>query len=44
VIDTVIVSSDDPVVVTPSEDWPVKRFAVRGRPYHDIPDVLVREE
>lgn len=44
VVDTLIVSSDDPVVVTPPEEWPVKRMAVRGRPYHDIPDVLVREE
>ena len=32
------------VVVTPSEDWPVKRFAVRGRPYHDIPDILIRDD
>ena len=44
VVDTLIVASGDPVVVTPSEDWPVKRLAVRGRPYHDIPDVLIREE
>jgi Xaa-Pro dipeptidase len=44
VVDTLIVASDDPVVVTPCEDWPVKRLAVRGRPYHDIPDVLIREE
>ena len=44
VVDTLIVAIDEPVVVTPSEDWPVKRLAVRGRPYHDIPDVLVREE
>jgi hypothetical protein len=43
-VDTLIVASDDPVVVTPCEDWPVKRLAVRGRPYHDIPDVLIREE
>lgn len=44
VVDTLIVSSDEPVVVTPSEDWPVKRLAVRGRPYHDIPDALIRDE
>lgn len=44
VVDTVIVTSGEPVVVTPSEDWPVKRLAVRGGPYHDIPDVLIREE
>jgi Xaa-Pro aminopeptidase len=44
VVDTLIVAIDEPVVVTPPEDWPVKRLAVRGRPYHDIPDVLVRDE
>jgi Xaa-Pro aminopeptidase len=44
VVDTLIVASDNPVVVTPSEEWPVKRLAVRGRPYHDIPDVLIRED
>jgi Xaa-Pro aminopeptidase len=44
VVDTLIVASDDPVVVTPSEDWPIKRLAVRGRPYHDIPDILIRDE
>jgi Xaa-Pro aminopeptidase len=44
VVDTLIVAIDEPVVVTPPEEWPVKRLAVRGRPYHDIPDVLVRDE
>ena len=44
VVDTVIVTSGEPVIITPSEDWPVKRLAVRGGPYHDIPDVLIRED
>jgi Xaa-Pro dipeptidase len=44
VVDTVIVTTNEPVLVTPTEDWPVKRLAVHGGPYHDIPDILVREE
>lgn len=44
VVDTVIVTGSEPVVVTPPDEWPVKRLALRGGPYHDIPDVLVREE
>lgn len=43
VVDTVIVTSSEPLVVTPSEEWPVKRLSVRGGPYHDIPDILIRE-
>jgi Xaa-Pro dipeptidase len=44
VVDTVLVATAEPVPVTPPDEWPVKRLAVRGGPYHDIPDVLVREE
>jgi Xaa-Pro aminopeptidase len=44
IVDTVIVTSGEPVLVTPSEDWPVKRLAVRGGPYHDIPDIVIRDE
>jgi hypothetical protein len=44
VVDTLIVTDGEPLVVTPPEDWPLKRIAVRGGPFHDIPDVLVREE
>lgn len=44
IVDTVIVSSGEPVLITPPQDWPVKRMAVRGGPFHDIADVLVREE
>ena len=44
IVDTAIVTSAEPVMVTPAEDWPVKRLAVRGGPYHDIPDILVRED
>jgi len=43
VVDTLIVTADEPDVLTPPEDWPVKRVAVRNGPYHDIPDVLIRE-
>lgn len=44
VVDTLIVASDEPVPITPPSEWPVKRLAVRGRPYHDIPDALIRDE
>lgn len=44
VVDTVIVTSAEPIVLTTPEDWPVKRLAVRGGPYHDIADILVREQ
>jgi Xaa-Pro aminopeptidase len=44
VVDTVIATSGDPLVVTPCEDWPIKRLSIRGGPYHDIPDVLIRQE
>lgn len=41
VVDTLIVTDGEPIVVTPPEDWPVKRLAVRNGPYHEIADVLV---
>ena len=43
VVDTVIVTEAEPIAVTPPEDWPIKRLALRGGPYHDIPDVLIRD-
>jgi Xaa-Pro dipeptidase len=43
IVDTVIATTGDSVIVTPPEDWPVKRLAVRNGPYHDIPDILIRE-
>lgn len=43
-IDTVIVTDGEPVPVTPLDEWPLKRLAIRGGPYHDIADVLVRED
>lgn len=42
-VDTLIVAGDEPVVVTPPTEWPVKRLIVRGGPPHDVPDVLIRE-
>ncbi len=42
VVDTLLVADGEPVVVTPPEEWPVKRLTVRGGPRHDIPDILVR--
>jgi Xaa-Pro aminopeptidase len=44
VVDTVIVTETEPVAVTPPEEWPVKRLAVRGGPYYDIPDILIRDD
>lgn len=44
VVDTLIVTGTEPVVVTPPDEWPVKRLALRGGPYHDIPDLLVRDD
>ncbi len=44
IVDTVITTSAESVIVTPPEEWPVKRLAVRNGPYHDIPDILIREE
>ncbi len=44
VVDTVIVTEAEPQIVTPPEDWPVKRLAVRGGPYYDIPDILIRDD
>ena len=40
----VVVTEADPAVVTPPEDWPVRRLAVRGGPPHDLPDILVRDD
>jgi Xaa-Pro aminopeptidase len=44
VVDTLIVTDGEPIVVTPPEDWPLRRVSIRGGSPHDIPDVLVREE
>lgn len=44
IVDTVIAATAEPTLVTPSDDWPVKRLAIRNGPYHDVPDILVREE
>lgn len=43
VVDTLIVTADAPLTVTPPEDWPVKRITVRDGPSQDFPDVLVRD-
>jgi Xaa-Pro dipeptidase len=43
IVDTVIATSGESVIVTPSEDWPLKRLAIRSGPYHDIPDILIRD-
>ncbi|MBA4063237.1 MAG: hypothetical protein C0501_05900 [Isosphaera sp.] len=43
-VDTLVVTGAEPEVVTPPEDWPVRRLAVRGGPPHDIPDILVRDD
>ena len=43
VVDTLIVTDGDPVVVTPTEEWPLRRFALRGGPEVDVPDVYVRD-
>jgi Xaa-Pro aminopeptidase len=43
IVDTLIVADGEPIVVTPPEDWPVKRLSIRQGPYHDIPDVLIRD-
>jgi Xaa-Pro aminopeptidase len=42
-VDTLMVTEAEPEVVTPPEDWPVRRLALPGGPPHDIPDVLVRD-
>jgi Xaa-Pro dipeptidase len=44
IVDTVIVTNNEPVLVTPAEDWPVKRLAVRNGPFYDLPDVLIHED
>src|SRR5262249_62420380 len=40
-VETVIVAPDGGELITPPEDWPFKRIAIRGRSF-DVPDVLVR--
>jgi Xaa-Pro aminopeptidase len=42
-VDTVLVTDDGPVLLTPFEDWPVRRANVRGELF-DIPDILVRTD
>jgi hypothetical protein len=42
IVDTVIVNSEGPEVITPTEGWPFKRVMVQGHSY-DIPDVLIKE-
>ena len=42
VVDTIIVSHEGPVPVTPPELWPFKRIRLKNAAY-DIPDMLVRE-
>jgi Xaa-Pro aminopeptidase len=43
-VDTLIVADGEPVVVTPAEEWPMRRFALRSGPQIDVPDVYVRSE
>ncbi|MCS7021713.1 MAG: M24 family metallopeptidase [Gemmataceae bacterium] len=42
VVDTFLVTTEQPIPITPPEDWPVVRLSVRGGPYYDIPDILIR--
>jgi Xaa-Pro aminopeptidase len=42
VVDTLIVTDAEPVVVTPPTEWPVRRVIVRGGPPHEIADVWVQ--
>lgn len=42
VVDTFLVTTEQAVPITPPEDWPVVRLSIRGGPYYDIPDILVR--
>ncbi len=42
VVDTLLVTEEEPITITPPEDWPLKRISVRGGPYYDIPDLLIR--
>jgi Xaa-Pro aminopeptidase len=44
VVDTLIVGGEMPTIVTPCQEWPVKRLSVRGGPHHDIPDIMIRTE
>ncbi len=41
VVDTVLVSDDGAVPVTPGDGWPVRRVLLNGTPF-DVPDALVR--
>jgi Xaa-Pro aminopeptidase len=43
-VDTIIVTPDEPIAVTPIEHWPVKRIIVGGGSHHELPDILVRDE
>lgn len=42
VVDTVLVGMDGPALLTPTEDWPIKRIRI-GEHTHDVPDMLVRD-
>jgi Xaa-Pro dipeptidase len=41
-VDTFLTTTEQTIPVTPPEDWPVVRLSVRGGPYYDIPDILIR--
>ena len=43
VVDTLIVTENAPILVTPTDEWPLKRFALRGGPPVDVPDIYVRQ-
>jgi Xaa-Pro aminopeptidase len=43
VVDTLIVTDGEPVAVTPPEEWPLRRFNLRGSPPVDVPDAFVRD-
>jgi hypothetical protein len=42
VVDTVLIAEASPIAVTPTEDWPFKRFTLGGLAI-DVPDLLIRE-
>lgn len=41
VVDTVLVGEAGPTLLTPAEDWPIKRIRIAEQT-HDVPDMLVR--
>lgn len=43
VVDTMLVTAEEPGAVTAAEEWPLKRLTVRGGAPHDVPDILVRD-